>query len=346
MTLRTFIVVALIAVFSVIVAMTSLRHSPATGEKLLFPDLINKMNDISIFTIKSATGSMTARRSPRGWHLDEWDGYPADVSRIRAMVAEMVRAVLLESKTADVGRHALLDLADPAPAADSAESPAEGRGRELTLQDANGNVLAAIIIGRRRFDLGAGGEGVYVRRPGEAQTWLARTGLFPTTTTDIRGWVESTVMGLNSARLGQVTLRHPNGQIIRVTHPNNGTPTTGHPLPPNTPPNTKGDENARHRMFALLSHITLENVRKTKTHESQREATRAFLTTHDGLQINVTAYHRDGATWLALTANAALESPAAVHTEADTLRNRHHTWLYQIPSYIAAVFHTRPQDIR
>ncbi len=342
MSLRRFLIVALLAVVSIILAMTSLRHSPATGEKVLFPGLSNKIDDISIFTVRSATSSVTARRSPQGWHLEEWDGYPADGSKIRALVAEMIRAVLLEPKTADLGRHALLDLADPAPATEAAA--AEGRGRELTLHDANGNVLAAIIIGRRRFDLGggiAGSEGVYVRRPGEAQTWLARTGLFPTT--DISGWVDSTLMGLDSARLAQVTLRHPNGHTIRVT--NNGTQKTVHPLPPNT----QVDENATYRIFALLSHITFENVVRNNIYRNNSntgiEATRAFLTTHDGLRINVTAYNRDGATWVALTANAAPESPAAVHTEADTLHTRHHTWLYQIPSYSAAVFQTRPEDL-
>ena len=338
MTLRTFLIVALLAVFSVLVAMTGLIRSPRTGEKALFPGISAKINDMASFTIRSVTGSITVKRSPQGWYLEEWDGYPADVSKIRAMVAEMIRAVLLEPKTADVRRHALLELADPA-----AEVPAEGRGRELTLQDENGNVVTSIILGRRRFDLGgaAGGEGVYVRRPGEAQTWLARTGLFPST--DLRRWIEQPVLRLDSARLAHVTLRHPQRKTIRVTQPNKGTPTTVHPMPANT----KVDENATHRVLALLSHITFENVCKSHAmSDAMRGApTRVDLTTHDGLKINLTAYNsRDGATWLALTANAATN--AAVNTEAESLHRRHHAWLYQIPSFIAAAFHTHPEDLR
>lgn len=340
MTLRTFLIVALLAVVSVLVAMTGLNVSPRTGEKTLFPGISENINNIASFSVHSVTGSITVKRSPQGWYLEEWDGYPADVSKIRAMVTEMIRAVLLEPKTADVRRHALLELADPA-----ADFPADGRGRELTLRDENGNVVTSIILGRRRSDLGGADTGVYVRRTGEAQTWLARTGLFPTA--DLRSWIEPTVIGLDSARLAHVTLRHPQGQTIRVTQQNNGTPTTVHTLPPT---NTKVDANATHRVLALLSHITFENVRKSHAHaisemSARRDATRVYLTTQEGLKINLTAYNsREGATWLALTANSAATNNA-VNTEADTLHKRHHGWLYQVPSSIAAAFHTLPEDL-
>ena len=348
MTLRTFLIIAFISVVSVLVAMTGLHRPPETGEKILFPGISERINDIASLTIRSATGSITVKRSSQGWHLEEWDRYPADVSKIRAMIAEMIRAVLLEPKTTDVRRHALLDLADPDGAA---ELPADGRGRALTLHDANGNVLTAIIIGRRRFDLGGasagGGEGIYVRRPGETQTWLARTSLFPTT--DLHDWVEPTVIELDSARLAQVTLshchpRHPHGHSMRVTQKGTPPTVTVDPILPHTKPDAK----AIHRMLTLLSHITFENVRKSHVgieKENEDADARAVMTTHDGLQINVRAYNRGGATWLALTAHAARESTTTVNTEAETLQRRHSQWLYKIPAPIAAALHTRLENL-
>ncbi|VBB69028.1 hypothetical protein RIEGSTA812A_PEG_501 [invertebrate metagenome] len=341
MTFGAFLIVAFITAVSTGTAIITVtgrpgHRVPEAGRAVLFPDLSNWANDIASLTVRSATGSLTMERSPQGWHLKEWDSYPADISKVRAMVAEMVRAVLLEPKTAKVERHALLDLADPDMAA--------GSGRKLTLKDANGNVLTAIIVGRRRFDLGSAGggsEGVYVRRPGEAQTWLARTALFPTT--DLRDWVESTVIRVSSARLSQVTLRHPDGrQTMSITQLGNGAPTIVQPIPYTA----KVDESAIQRMIALLTRINFENVRNNRAVAGVPPTTQVDLATHDGLRINLTAYaNSDGATWLTLTASAAHEAEGEVNTEAKTLNSRHHGWLYRIPSYIAAALHTRPESL-
>lgn len=345
MTLKTFIVVALLAAVGIVVLAVAVinrpaHHSAETGGTVLFPGLVDQADNIARLVVRSATGTLTIERGREGWYLKERDGYPVDVAKVRETVAEMAWAVLLEPKTARAERHILLDLVDPTVATAAASNHS---GRELTLEDTNGKALVALIVGKRHFDLGstdiAGGGEVYVRRPGETQTWLARTSLFPTTTPS--SWVNPTVVGIDNTRVARVTFRHPDGQVVTVAQLNHNASPTIQPVPP---PHIKVNESAARRVLTLLSAVTLEDVHKDDAVSLPIDKTiQIDVATNDGLRINVTVHDRDGATWLAVVADAM--DRAEVRAEAAVLNSRTRGWLYQIPSYTAAVFHTRRDDL-
>src|ERR1700730_12860502 len=69
------------------------------------------------------------------------------------------------------------------------EDPGHGKSALVAVKNKSGGDLAQAIVGKRRYDrLGAGNDGVYLRKPGEAQTWLARGTLDPTG--DPSSWLE------------------------------------------------------------------------------------------------------------------------------------------------------------
>ena len=335
MTPKTVIVVGAIAVASLVAASGRLVSHPA-GESgaALFPGLADTIGTVARVTIRSSEGLLTIEKSlsgeqgATGWRLKERDGYPVEEAPVRAVIVGLIQAVLLEPKTAKPERHALLELAAPE------DSTAKGHGREVTVQDASGATLATLVIGKRRSDLGGTGgeeEGIYVRRPGENQTWLARTGLFPASTPG--GWVNPSVVAIESARVERVTFRPSEGPSFTVSHPPGD---DSFVLSGNTPV----DESAVRRLLAVLSGVLLEDVCKENAISSAKPF-RVEVSTRDGLVVTLTVHEHDKAPWIAVSAQGTDGSKV----EADAINKRTCGWLYRVSAHAAAVLRFRREDL-
>ncbi|MFO1070196.1 MAG: DUF4340 domain-containing protein [Geminicoccaceae bacterium] len=146
------------------------RQVPAAGRTVdepLVAGLLDRLDDIATIRFRRGETVATVRRDGDVWRVEELRGYPADTARIRDLALGLANLRLVETKTAQADRLDRLDLGDPATA------PADG-AREITLEDASGAVLASVVLGRERPKLfGSAGSGIYVRRAGEDQAWLA-----------------------------------------------------------------------------------------------------------------------------------------------------------------------------
>ena len=93
------------------------------------------------------------------------------------------------------------------------EDPGKGKSTLLTLKGKSGTVLARLIVGKRRYDrLGAGNDGVYVRKPGDPQSWLARGSLdFSDTPAN---WLDRGIVDLPDSRVAKVSLTQPDGSTL------------------------------------------------------------------------------------------------------------------------------------
>ena len=113
---------------------------------------------------------MTLARDKDAWTLADRGGYPAKAEAVRALLVKLAEAELVESKTRNKDRYALLELEDPA--------AKDAKSRLLRLLDDKGGVIAEAIVGKKRFDaFGGSKSGTYVRKPGDAQTWLTNADL-------------------------------------------------------------------------------------------------------------------------------------------------------------------------
>ena len=74
---------------------------------------------------------------------------------------------LLEAKTDQADRHARLEVEDI--------TAKDAKSRQVTLAGADGKPLADLIVGKQNYTSDLNGlRGVYVRKPGNAQAWLAQ----------------------------------------------------------------------------------------------------------------------------------------------------------------------------
>src|SRR5436309_418990 len=76
-------------------------------------------------------------------------------------------------------------------------------------------VLASGERGVSRYDrLGAGNDGVYLRKPGEAQTWLARGTLDPSG--DPASWLDRQIIDISEKKIAKVILTQADGSKLVI----------------------------------------------------------------------------------------------------------------------------------
>src|SRR5215831_6777052 len=129
----------------------------APGERAL-PALAAKIGDVGSVGIKRNTLSLTFVRDGDNWLVAEKGNYPAAAGKVRQIVLAMADAMLVEPKTQKAEFYPRLEL----------EDPSNGKSSLVTIKGKEGAPLAEMIVGKRRFDrLGAGNDGIYVRKPGD-----------------------------------------------------------------------------------------------------------------------------------------------------------------------------------
>ena len=182
-------------------------NAPQTGVSAqaqpLLPELHEHVNDVNAITLTGAGDKVlvTLKRGADGWSIAEKSGYPADLAKIREFLIKLDQATLTEAKTSNPKLYGELGVDDV--------KDAKSTGVLVTL----GGLAKplAIIIGNYN---GAGGGGTFVRRAGEAQSWLAGGNL--TVAKTITDWEQRNLADIASTRLRSVTLTNPDGKVLKV----------------------------------------------------------------------------------------------------------------------------------
>lgn len=173
------------------------------AEQALVPGLAERVNDVRTLRIVGAGDKtiVTLARGERGWTIAERSGYRADVAKIREYLLSLSRSKLVEAKTADPANHARLGVEDPA------ASDAKGALLELEGLDTG---PVRLIVGNFH---GQAGDGTFVRRAGESQTWLASGNV--TVDKVAANWLDRELVDIASSRFAEVAVEH-DGKRLRV----------------------------------------------------------------------------------------------------------------------------------
>ena len=164
----------------------------------MFAGLLDRLNDVQTIKVTGGGQTLTMTRTADGkWQLAERGGYPADYKKARELALGLASLQLVEAKTAKADRLARLELGDPA--------KPDAKSHQVDLLDKDGKTLATAIVGKTKYGLyGGGRSGVYVRRGGEDQAWLAAGELsVPSSPTDV---VSRDIIDIPQDEIGRVTL--------------------------------------------------------------------------------------------------------------------------------------------
>src|SRR5882724_2545827 len=179
----------------------------APGEAAL-PALGGKLGDVASVGLKRGALELTFVRDGDGWFVAEKGNYPAAAGKVRQIVLGMADLALVEPKTQKADLYPRIEVDDPG----------KGKSTLVALKDKSGAALGEMIIGKRRYDrLGAGNDGIYIRKPGDAQAWLARGSL--EFSDQLSSWLDRRVLDLPEKRIDKMTLTQPDGARLVITRP-------------------------------------------------------------------------------------------------------------------------------
>jgi len=282
------------------------------------PGLIDALESVTRMEIVGASSETVATldRGADGWTVRERDSYPADLTKIRHALLSLAEARILEAKTANPALHDRLGVEDVA-----AQSAG---GLAVTLNDPSDPVT--VIVGDA-----AGDYRRYVRRADENQSYMINRD--PEIGETAADWLDTTVIDVASGRVREITVTHPDGEVVRAAKTSaedanfavGGIP-EGRSLLYDSVANV---------IAGVLQNLSLEDVEQVT--DTGAEQTVTELVTFDGLRLTVTGLERDDTTWISITAAPESDSPQAGQTDAVTdaraLNERLSGWRYQIPSY-------------
>ena len=194
-----------------ILAMVALHHGESSvaatpsGAKL-FPEFTARINDAAAIELKHGKAVTTLKKSNEVWGLAEKSGFPVDMGAVRKCLIGLSQMTTAEEKTADPAMYAKLGVEDP---------ESEGATSTLvTVKDASGGTLVALIVGKERTGKGAGGRQVYARKPDEARSWLVNgdLGLHEKSAE----WLDKKILEVKRDRIRAVEVKPAQGEPVLV----------------------------------------------------------------------------------------------------------------------------------
>ncbi len=313
---KPFLILASITGVSLLAAAGSLltgHSTPAfalSGERV-FPSLESTAADVARVTIRDNDFEMELTRED-GRFIDAASGYPINPEPLRELVSGMALAEIAEAKTRDPLRHADLLLADPDAAAGTDSGTGSGSGQQVVLFDESGNELANVIAGRRDFTLGGVTGGQYLRRGGEADTWLAQARIDAPTRR--AAWFDTALLNIEVDTLATMTLNTADAVDVPLKVAE-GVPVLGDEL---LPSESITDEKLN-RVEGLWQSLDFADVRAHSENESNVEGAALIATLDDGTHVTlrvVTAPAEGESTWIAV--DVAGDSERAVKLQERT----------------------------
>lgn len=260
--------------------------------EVLYPDLLSRVNDVTWLRVNSqADGLLTMVKREGNWVLEEKHGYFADIEKISQTLVELSSMETLEPKTSKPENFAQLYVED-------VEAP-EGtitNSIHVTVK-AGEEKLADLLVGRTRpVDVGGG---VFVRKKGENQSWLA-SGSYQPNRKALK-WLDRNIINVDSRRVHRVTMQHADGDGFEVRRTDIASEDMmyGSFVPPGLEPKPAHEMK---NMAQIVDFLVMEDVRPADEIDWTSPDSIVWFETYDGQKIAITAKNEGKHTWFRVVA--------------------------------------------
>jgi len=293
-----------------------------------FPSLAARLGEVASVSVVRNGSTVTLIREGDSWLVAEKGNYPANAAKISQVVLAMADLELVEPKTQKTDLYSRLQVDDPT----------KDKSSVVSIKDRSGAVLAEAIVGKKRYDrLGAGNDGVYLRKPGDLQAWLARGSLDPSG--DVASWLERRIVDISEKQIAKVILTQADGTKLVIGR---SAPDAKFAVE-NAPADAKlKSENTIAGPAAGLESLDLDDVKPAaELPVPDKDVVTASFTTFDGLTVDVRLIDRDNTNWVALSASGS----GSGEMEAKKIDEKVGHWTYAIPAYKANLIKTKLADL-
>jgi hypothetical protein len=312
-----FVIIAVLALWQ-----RSSELSPLGDPTLLFDGV--SPNAVAQIRVTSRAGTFhVVRGQGGGWTVREKAGFPADEGQVRSTVLGVVSLQGVERKTANPEWHSQLGLQAPEKGGD---------GTTITLLDAAGKALAAVVVGKGADVADAMGRGaVYVRKVGEDQTWLARGYL--TAKPALADWLSKDITSVGRERIQSVEVTPPTGPAYVASRARKEVPDFAIANMPGG--RSLAFESATEAPASALVGFQFEDAQPVANFDFSQPVAQHVTKTFDGLAVTVRIIDKGGAKWATVSAQA---TATAAQAEAAGINARARNWAFKLPAEKFNVF--------
>ena len=291
--------------------------APKFQARPFFPDMTQRANDVADVAVTSKSGTFHVHLTNGKWVIPEKGAFPADLAQVRAIAAGFAGLEVLDMKTARPDWHSYLGLAAPDKGGDATE---------VKLADASGKVLADLLVGHNQGaadDLGR--ISMYVRKPDENQTWLARGYLAPKAAA--ADWLDKGVINIARDRVKGAVVTPPTGPAYTLVRDNKDQADFRLvDLPKGRALSFEGSPDG---VAGAIVGFAFDDVAKADQFDFSK-ASQFVGNTFDGLDLTVKIATKGMEHWATVTANAA--NPM-VQAEAAAINGRVGGWAFKLPDF-------------
>ena len=313
-----------------IASMPSEQRSADAG-KLMFPDLAPRLQQATKVEVEHQGQQMVIeKREVDGqvrWGLATRGGYPVREMKLRGMLTALTELRLVDQRTSDPKQFATLGVEDPSGPTSNSDL--------LRVLDASGKPIAALIVGHRRVRTGGNvPDEVYVRRPGDNQSWLAEGSL--EVDADPQLWLDRDIMNIDHSRIAKVVVTR-GGATLEFARADDKLALT---VPADHP---KLDDYKLQDVSRALELLTFDDVHPDDVHPDVAQPSgqigTSVFSTSDGLTVTASVYTAPPkptatlATDREVLARFTVTGAGKSKAEADKLQARLAGWTYDIGAW-------------
>lgn len=258
--------------------------SAGVGEALV-KGLSPAINDVSQLRVVEAGDKavVTLRRGPDGWTVVERGGYAADIAKVRETLIKFAEATVIEAKTANAERHAALGVEDV--------SKPDAKGMRVEF---DGKVAASIVVGT----FSTQGNGTFVRRNDEVQSWLAKGNLV--VDRQASNWLAKDIVDIASDRIMRVEIKRGGQSFAVVKSSPEQTNYVVEAMPPGRELLSEYEANG---IASVLAGLKFDDVAKAESAVPEPASlVSATFQTFDGLVVDITGFASEGKRYAAFKA--------------------------------------------
>lgn len=330
----------------------------------LFPDL--DVNAVAEIHVVGADDEFLVKKVDGVWTMPDKGQFPIQFDKVKTVAMAFKNFELVEEKTANPALYPKLGVEDP--------SEEDATSKKVTLKDANGNVMASLVLGNTKAQRARVGEGaMYVRRPDEGPSLEVRGTVFVEAIAT--NWLDKKITQIPGDRVARATVTHADGEVLvlskdkpedsefkvegipegrELTWEGAGTPVGG-------ALNYLNMDDVKRASDVALDDSTGTTLRfefwdglviDARTHTAEELEDKAYLTLEASYDGNLRELGRELPLGPMPAEEVAPEDPADerksvedVEAEIATFNDQHREWIYVLPSYTAANFRKRLEEL-
>jgi len=311
------------------------RAPQTTIEKeTLFPELANKINDVSRIEIKSSEDPDVILQKMEGgqWALQSADDYPAQIDKVKDVVVSLSQLKILATKTDNPKLYPELGVEGP-----------EGKNTSsllLTFSDQSGTTLASLIVGKpRKNNTGNNRPNLYVRKA-DAKNALLVEGYLQLKSNN-NAWYERNIINIPASRIQNMNIVKSSGANLLIRKHAEGDTDFKVIEGSTTSPSV-----LLNKLGTFFEDMNVEGVHAGNNFEFPDDATITTFTTFSGLIITVKNVLSDGKAFAQFSFTAATTADnstsgvpgnnsetISVEEESQLWNQFLSHWVYEIPEF-------------